>query len=190
MMRRTILGLTVVSIAWGLTGSAAAQTVDNPLYKEWAVWREGATVVIKQESSFGGMAASVAVQTTVLKKLNADKAVLETTSVIEAGGQKVTNGPFPMDLPARYPKFDYKAPPEDKAAEKPKYKETKGRETLTISGKKVDCEWVQYEFEGGTTMKTWSSDQIPGRMVKTVTTDPNTKTVSSTAVIEFKATKR
>lgn len=49
---------------------------------------------------------------------------------------------------------------------------SQGAETIEISGRKLDCEWVEYEIEAAGskgTSKVWSCPDVPGSTVKTVT---------------------
>jgi hypothetical protein len=163
-MQRALFGFAGLVVALGY--ASAQDTVDNPQYQEWAKWREGAFVTLKSESVIDGQVQVVTIQTQTLKKLTAEKAVVEYATTTEAGGQTIKAPPMTLDIVARFPKVkvnptDPKFDPKDI----PKFTETKGRETLTISGKKLDCEWHQVEFMGFTT-KTWTSDQVPGRLVK------------------------
>ena len=187
-MRRTLFGLAVLVLAAAAT--AAADAVDNPQYKEWAKWREGATVTTKSEVAVGGMVQVVTTQTQTLKKLTAEKAGLEIVSVTEAGGQTIKAPPVAYEILAKVPTLkidpkDVKVDPKD--VPKVNVKETKGRETLSVNGKQLACEWHQIEFEG-TTSKTWYSDDVPGRLVKMESRSPEgTTTVRLT---EWKAQKK
>src|SRR4029450_576306 len=112
--------------------------------------------------------------------LTAEKATVEITSATEVAGQTIKAPPMTFDISAKLPKVkvdpvEVKVDPKDT----PKVKETKGRETLTINGKKAECEWVQTEVEG-ITSKMWTSEQIPGRMVKAET---RTKEATSTMLL-------
>jgi hypothetical protein len=169
-MQRTLFGFVSLIVLSAFAVPVSAQeTVDNPQYQEWAKWREGAFTTLKSETVIDGKVQVVTTQTQTLKKLTAEKAVVEITSVTEAAGQTIKSPPITLDIVAKLPKVkidpvDPKVDPKDV----PKYKETKGREALTINGKKVECEWIQFEVDDAVS-KTWYSDQIPGRMVKTQT---------------------
>jgi hypothetical protein len=186
-MPRTLIGFTCFVL---LSATALAQeTIDNPQYQEWAKWKEGAFVTIKSESIVDGKIQVVSTQTQTLKKLTAEKAVVEITGVTEVAGQTIKAPPMTFDFVAKLPKvkFDPKGIPEPDPKAVPKFKETKGRETLTINGKKVECEWIQFEYEG-VTSKTWMSDLIPGRMVKSETRTK--ESVSTMQLTDWKAEKK
>jgi hypothetical protein len=188
-MHRVLFGIASLIVLATLAAPVSAQeTIDNPQYQEWAKWKAGAFATIKSESVVDGKVQLVTTQTQTLKSLTAEKAVVEITSVTEAAGQKISAPPVTFDIVAKLPKVkfdpaDVKVEPKDD----PKVKHTKGRETLTINGKKVECEWVQTEFEG-VTSKMWTSEQIPGRMVKAETrTKESTSTMQLT---DWKAEKK
>jgi hypothetical protein len=189
-MQRTYLRVVALLIASGLTGTAAAQTVENPQYKTWSGWREGASVTMKMETALDGKVQSTVTSTQTLKKLSADKAVIEVSTVTEVSGQTIKQGPIAMDIPARAPKPPAVKPEAEPTnpTEAPKFKESKGRETLTINGKKLQCEWTQLEGEGGYVAKTWSCEDMPLGFVKSVVTVQGMKTISQ--VVEWKGTKK
>lgn len=180
-MRHVLFGFaSFVLLAAASAPVSAQETIDNPQYQEWAKWREGAFVTLRSESVVADKVEVVMTQTQTLKKLTAEKATVEITSVTEAAGQTIKAPPVTFDIVAKLPKVkvdpvEVKVDPKDTA----KVKETKGRETLTINGKKVECEWVQTEIEG-ITSKMWSSEQIPGRIVKA-----ETRTKESTTTMQL-----
>ncbi|MCI0704408.1 MAG: hypothetical protein L0241_25400 [Planctomycetia bacterium] len=189
-MSRTLIGFAGCFVLAVLNAPALAQeTVDNPQYQEWAKWKEGAFVTIKSESSVDGKVQVVTTQTQTLKKLTAEKAVVEITGVTEAAGQTIKAPPVTFDFVAKLPKVkvDPKGIPEPDPKAVPKFKETKGREALTINGKKVECEWIQIEFDGFSS-KTWMSNQIPGRMVKSET--KTKESVTTMQLTDWKAEKK
>ena len=67
------------------------------------------------------------------------------------------------------------------------YKHSKGKESLTVKGQKVDCEWVRTEGPGNDT-KCWSSSQVPGDTVKSITVAGPLK--SNMQLIDWKGEKK
>jgi hypothetical protein len=144
--------------------AAAEETVENPAYKMWSVWKEGAYATMQGENRFGEV-VTVITTTQTLKKVSADKIIIEVTTATVANGQTNKAEPTTLEILAREPKL----PPEVQEQLKAftaKVKQTKGKETLTINGKKLDCEWVRSEGEGNDS-KVWTSNQVPGETVKT-----------------------
>ena len=182
------MGLVVILL---LSGTAPAQTVDNPQYQQWSVWREGASVTWKTESGSKGGVQTTVTQTHTLKKLTAEKAVIEITTVTMAEGQTIKLDPVSMDIPAKAPKVDAPPPGPPPAVGKdaaPKFKQNKGKETLTINGKKLDCEWTKFEMEGGIESATWICPDVPAQLVKSVTKSPFGS--STMVLVEWKGTKK
>src|SRR5262249_17514292 len=142
----------------------AEDLVDNPSYKDWSKWGEGASATLKTESAKSGKTITLSSQKQVLKKLTEEKAVVETSSEITVLGQTTKTNPVSMEIPARLPKV--KADPNSAAAKKPK----QGNEKLTINGKELDCEWYEYELPRGGSSKVWLSNDVPGKTVKSVLT--------------------
>jgi hypothetical protein len=69
-----------------------------------------------------------------------------------------------------------------------KSKETKGRETLTINGRALDCEWYQTEDEDGSLSKFWFCNDVPGRTVKVVAKSQGG--TQTTVLVEWKGAKK
>src|SRR5262245_7913569 len=176
-MRRANLWAAGLLVALGLPAAAAAEDVDSPYYQRWSGWREGATATSKTESVTEGIKGTITA-TATLKRLAADKVVLEVSTVSEFGGQKITTPPVPTDLLARLPK----------AVIEPKGKVTTGRETLTVNGKQLACEWTQVEDEAGEVTKTWTCKDVPGGVVKATTRSANSSSTSQ--LIEWKGDKK
>jgi hypothetical protein len=189
-MRRVQLWAVGLVSVLGLAAPAPAQTVENPQYQLWAVWGEGASATQKTESATVGGVQTAMTQTQTVKRVTADKVVIEITTVTQAAGQTIKAPPVTFDIPARGPKVDAvpTEAPNDAPKDVPKFKETKGRETLTLNGKRLDCEWTQLEVEGGFVTKTWVCNDVPGQAVKMVSSSPYGKT--TTLLVDWKGTKR
>jgi len=114
--------------------------------------------------------------------------VIEMEMATLAAGQE-------MQMPARtieHPAKIEKAEGETAEAAEP-VKVDEGTEELTVNDKKIKSTWVKTEFtrEGTTTVSTvWTSDDIPGNVVKMVSEmkGPMAST-SETTLIDFKAEK-
>ena len=147
-------------------------------------------ITLQSETVVGGMSLGTQKVTQTLKRLTADKAVVEVVTEVTMGGQTIKSPPQSIEHPARLPPGTAKdAPKSDSKEEGPKVRITKGRETLTVSGKQVACEWTQSEA-GGTVTKTWESNDVPGRLVKSVVTDQATKATATTQLVAWKGTRR
>lgn len=178
--------LVALSLVWWFGGVAVAQTVDNPAYQGWSNWREGASVTTKTESAKNGKVESSFKQTQTLKSLSAEKAVVNASMELEVSGKPFTTDPTPTEIVAKF-----KAVPQTKnAPNAAEPKTTKGQEKLTVNGKTLSCEWQEYEIAKGQTVRTWTSDDVPGRTVKMVSTNDTTKTTIVVVVVDWKGTKK
>jgi hypothetical protein len=176
-MQRICLATAGLLITLSLTGSAAAQAGDLPPYKSWAGWREGASTTMKTES-LGEGAKQVITTTVTLKKVAADKVVLDVAMTIEVAGQKFEQPATPIEIEAN----KAESSPDENA------KITRGRETLTINGKKLDCEWTEIATPDKNTKKTWTCKDVPGGIVKETWKSDGSNTLST--LLEFKGQKK
>jgi hypothetical protein len=176
-MKRVLFGVAGLLITLSVTGSAAAQVGDLPPYKSWAGWREGATATMKTESLAAG-AKQIITTTVTLKKVSAEAVVLEVTMAIEIAGQKFQQPAMPIEIRAD----TAESSPDENA------KITRGRETLTVNGKKLDCEWTEIATPGKSTKKTWISKEVPGGVVKETWKSDGSNTLSQ--LLEFKGQRK
>ena len=183
--------IVALSVVWWFGGVAEAQTVDNPVYQVWSIWREGASVTTKTELTKNGKTEAPIKQTQTLKSLSADKAVIDASMELEVNGKPFKTPLAPFEIAAKI-EGSATVPPTKRDPNAPAAapKMNKGQEKLTINGKTVNCEWHEYEIAKGQTVKTWYCDDIPGRVAKMVSTNDTTKTNTVMAVVEFKGAKK
>lgn len=173
---RNILAVAVVLAC----GSAFAEQIDNPQYTAWAKFKPGTSVTTQMQSDMGG--SKTEIETTMtLVEINADKAVVENKSTMNMAGQKMDMPAQKTDVPA---KIDKPATPPGGEAPKADVKESS--EDVDVAGKKVTCKVVEAKTTAnGMNMqsKTWTSDEVPGHLVKSETTsDGAMKGTTSTKV--------
>jgi hypothetical protein len=148
---------------------ARAEQVDNPAYQSWAKQKVGTTVTHENTSAVAGQEfKSEMVQKLV--ELTKDKAVVETTMKLNIPG-----APAPMPqkvvLPAKVDEAEAKPnkmPPGTTGEMK-----EQGSEKVQIAGKSYNCKVFTMVGEAsGAKMsgKTWMSEEVPGRLVKSETT--------------------
>lgn len=184
-----LLFAPVAAIVCMAAPALAADKIDNPMYKMWASYKPGTYVTMKSETDMGGT-KSTSTTTTKLIEVTADKLVLEMTmtSKVEVPGVDIpaTTNTMKQDVPAKMDK-----PAEQKTDEKaPKPKE--GEEELTVNGKKIKCKWIEMTMEQGgtkTVSKSWTSDEVPGKTVKTETKMDGTDKPITMVVTDFKIVK-
>jgi hypothetical protein len=105
-----------------------------------------------------------------LTGLTADKATVESATTMMGNTNKTS-----IDIPLAATQTT--TPPPTGSA--PSANVKSGTETLTIAGKSLSCKWTETESEAGgnkTVVKVWMSEEVPGFVVKTVTTTKGTMT--------------
>ena len=163
-MKKLILSAVVVLMA--VAASPAAddkKKVENPIFKSWAKYKPGTSVVMKTSLDAGGMPLET-VTTTTLVEVKDDKVVVEVESVTKFMGKETKAPATKQDLLKEYevgkvPDTDPKVKPEGKTED--------GKKKLKVGGTEFECQWVKYtgkEVES----ETYISDDVPGMMVKTV----------------------
>jgi hypothetical protein len=187
-MNRTTFRIAGLFALLTLAGPVAAEeTVENPEYKKWAVWKEGAYATLKGENRFGDT-VTVVTSTQTLKAVTAEKVVVEVTTVVVTNGQTTKAPPTTMEFRAREPKLPADVLRQaEEAARKVAAQTTKGKETLTINGQKLACEWSRLQSEG-IDSRAWMCDDVPNQVVKMESVTGPLK--GSMVLIDWKGTKK
>jgi hypothetical protein len=167
-----IFAPTVSAVEKDSSKSAQRTTSIHP----WVSFNPGSWVEIKSTSvtQTAGKEKTTVIGTkiTLLEK-TADKVVLENEMTVDGDTTKTK-----FDLPLKgYSDVE----PEGMTVLKT------GSETITIAGKSVTCETMEASMNAGGTkilFKRWTSGQVPGSMVKSVTSSDGSQ--STAEVIDFK----
>lgn len=141
--------------------------IDNPEYANWSKFKPGTTATLKMVTEAGGNKTP----STVISKLlevKDDKLVLEMDTETELMGK-------PFKVPAqkrdvtKTVEVDAKAADATKAG-KPEGTFEEGTETLKVGGTEVRTKWYKYKAKaeglGETSGQLWTSDEVPGMLVK------------------------
>lgn len=184
-----------VMVGWSAFAVSAEEKVDNPEYKHWAQFKPGSFAEVKMESTVMGTKTK-AVTITTLKQLTVEKAVVEVKMTSEAMGQKMEMPPSTQDIPAKIEKQDL-PDLEPKKGKQPDGTEVlevkKGKEEVKIDDKKIATEWLESKVKTGDstiTSKVWTSEEIPGHIVKMTTkVDGQMKSETEGKLERFKADK-
>ncbi|MBN2560732.1 MAG: hypothetical protein JXQ75_07375 [Phycisphaerae bacterium] len=173
----------------GLVVSAAQaeDLVDSPEYKHWSQFKPGSQSVFKTVSTMMGQ-KSESTMTTTLKELTAEYAIVEIEIVATIAGKNHTMPKQKRKVPAKVSKEEAKKQLE------PEGKIKEGKEDLEVAGKKIKTKWIEMVTKhGDSTMesKIWTSDEVPGQVVKTLTKMKGpTTTTSEGILVKFKAEKK
>ena len=170
MMRLTRFAAVAAVLALAAGPAAAQDTIDNPEFASWSKFKKGTSVTLKSTSEVMGMTTEVLL-TTTLVETGADKLVVETATVAKVNGMEFKTPGMKRDVTKTLtlPKGVKK---EEVAAGKPPGSLEEGTETLKVAGTEVKTKWYKFTAEVDKTKtegKTWMSDDVPGRLVKSET---------------------
>ena len=167
-MKKIVCLFALICMTLVAAPAMAAELVDNPTYKSWTKFKPGTSVTYVQEMTMGGTNMNMEMIQT-LKEVSAERAVVEVAvknSMMPAGGQtQSVNIPAKVDAAAA--ENSGKLPPGFQGEVK-----SLGKETIKVGDKAYETEVSEFKgeqsqhgmkFEG----KTWTSNEVPGQMVKT-----------------------
>jgi hypothetical protein len=181
------LALIVATGALAVFAAAAtAEEVDHPAYLSWARLPMGTSVTLRSVTEAKGNTITTTT-TTTLKQLDPDKAVLEIHKVSDATGKRVVSAPETYEQRRKFPLF-----PGVKKEDigKPLKALDQGEESLNLAGKEYKAVWFDTKTrgDGGLTWhtRTWMSDDIPGRLLKSITRIPQASTTITVELTELK----
>lgn len=162
--RLTLYAVACICLMAGVS-RAADELVDNPAYKSWSKLKVGSIVTLESNTDVGGQKFKTEM-TQKLVEITADKAVVEIIIKFDIPGAKPP--------PAQKQTFAAKVKKEEatvgKLPEGMKGEvKDKGTEKVKVAGKEYDCK--VYEFTGEqqgvkSTGKTWTTEEIPGTLLK------------------------
>lgn len=162
-----------------------AEKKESAARHPWGSFKVGSYVAGKTTTAMevAGRKMNTVIETkTTLVDLSADKATIETE--MTAAG-KTTKTKTEVPLTAGTPGTPTATP----AANAPALKT--GTESITIAGKSLNCKWTEMETEvngAKTVTKTWMSEDVPGGVVKMVSTASGAmKSETTMEVVDFKA---
>jgi hypothetical protein len=178
---------------------AVAEEADNPVYKDWSPFKPGSFVTYKAATDAAGVTTE-AEMTYTLKEVTPEKVVLEIKMVTIAAGMKVETPGELMEFPAKGEGDDVMVGDIDMTGmvdvtEVKTDAQTveEGEEELEINGQKITTQRLKVITEDAgskVTATLWYSDDIPGRMVKSLTEVAGpVKTTSEMTLIDYKTIK-
>jgi hypothetical protein len=164
--------IIVVMAAFGGPVALAGQ-IDNPSYGYWAKFKPGSTQKTTTDSVAVGQKTTIEIVTTLLE-VTPDKITVETKTDATAGDTKLKQRVRKQDVPAKI----------DQRADASEIKHS--TETITAAGKTYACQ-VSEETREGLVMKTWTSEEVPGGVVKA---EMRSEGLSITTLLVDSTTKR
>lgn len=184
-----------VIVGWSALAVSAGERVDNPDYQHWAQFKVGSFSQTKVTNVALGQKSETTV-TTTLKELTAEKAIVEVRTVGGVVGQKSFDTARQWGIGAKIEKANLRIEPKEKG-KLPDGREVldvkRGTEELEVAGQKIKTDWTETKIKHESliiVMKTWTSDDIPDRTVKTVSTTEGELESKSEVILEkFKSDK-
>ncbi len=181
-----ILLLGVIACFGGDT-TASAWQVDSPLYKSWAQFPVGTKIKIESVTMVDDNEESRVETTTTaeLVSLTPDKAiVLKTEAVRSAGTEEAVASRRSTIRRKFYPPPSVR--PEDVG--KPPRSAEQGEEEIEMLGKTYQAVWYVTEGvteNGKSFAKTWISEEVPGKLLKSVIRVPASGKTTTKTLVEL-----
>jgi hypothetical protein len=176
-MRKTWTVIALLGVLIGCGGKSAdtssgggTDTTPAVAKNPWGSFKVGSYETMKATTTteVAGNKTNMATETKMtLINLTADKATVETATTV-MGNTSKTNIDIPLTA------TQTATPP---TGSTPNANVKSGTETLTIAGKSLNCKWTETESEAGgnkTVAKVWTSEEVPGFVVKMVTSTKGT----------------
>ena len=175
-----LFAATVVAVLVAPT-IGSAETVESPIYKSWARTKVGTVVTVKSVTRMKGDTIESSIRYTLVA-LSPEMATLE--AVASSGG--VESSPRKLEYRRDFPLF-----PGLKKEDigKPDGATENGREPLTMAGQVYPTQWyvTKGKTEAGESIaRTWTSEDVPGMLLRSVIEVPAAGKVTTIEVVEIK----
>ncbi len=163
----------------------AGVSVDNPQYQSWSKFAVGTVTVLRATSETEGVEGkTVTTTTTRLLELSPEHVKLESQIRSRRyDGHEESNPPSTVRIPARLV-----LPAGVKPADTAKADE-QGEEVVTLAGRKYAARWHRGKDrnEGGeVTITTWTSPEVPGNLLKSVSRTSGVRKLVTIELVEVK----
>jgi hypothetical protein len=179
-MRVVAIALCVLLAA---SSFAAAEMIDNPQYQGWAKRNPGSSAMLKGKTVAMGHTMDMEM-TQKLIEVTPEEVVIEASTVMTMLGNKLPAQTMKQNIPAKVEK-DPSA--EDPTQPKVEWKE--GEEKVEVMGKSFTCKVYESSMkQGNSTMvaKVWSTEEVPGGMVKMqATVDGDMKSETTMELVSY-----
>ena len=157
----------VIALAAAPVLSVAAEKMDNPEFKAWSQQKAGTIVTYKATNDFGGMKSETTI-TNKLIEVGAEKAVVETSTVTTVAGMEIKGPATKRDV---LKSVDVPAGKKPDNIGKPEGTFEEGTEDVKVGGTTYKTKWYKFKTEKPVKAQgqIWTSDEVPGQLVKMVT---------------------
>ncbi len=160
--------------------------IDNPVYKNWSKFPVGSSVSYRSTTTTEGF-RNVQEYTLELKAKGPDRITIEKRlSVIDSNGIRMNYPAMTSENPRQYQLPKGAKPPSSQ--KQPGLKE-EGEEDLEVLDRTIRTRWFKATTKveaGDMHTHSWSSDAIPGGLVKAVNETPATGSINTVEIIALK----
>lgn len=178
--------LAPIALACLLAPPAAAEEVDHPAYLSWSRHPVGTAIVMRSRSTSPARTLTTTT-TTTLHELKPDEAVLRVVRESDATEGLIRSPVETRRLFRRFPLFGA-AKKEDVG--RPVGAIDRGEETIAVAGREYRAVWFDTKGKGDGglewTTRTWMSDEVPDRLLKSVTRFPAADTTVTVEMIDLR----
>ncbi|MDX2036788.1 MAG: hypothetical protein SFX72_09055 [Isosphaeraceae bacterium] len=161
------------------------EEVEFPTYTSWASRPIGTTVTIRSKS-VGPVRTVTSSITSKLLEVGPEKLVIENVRTSDATGETQTSYPERLEIRRKFPLFP--GVKKEDIGKPPKTAIATGTEVLDLAGRKINAFWYDEKGSveaGPTESRTWLSNDVPGRMVKSVIKVPIANLTITRELVEF-----
>jgi hypothetical protein len=162
------------------------ERIDNPIYASWAKFPKGTAVVYREVTSQNNT-ETVTIKTFTLADLTDELAIVEMQATTTTPDGTTTEYP---PITFRNGKFTTVAPDTDRQRIGKAGKPTEeGEETLEIAGRTFRTTWYKTKGRveaGEELIQIWSSEEVPGGLVKSVNQVPVINKLNTVELVEIK----
>jgi hypothetical protein len=151
-----------LALVLALVSIAGAEMVANPEYQSWSRFKPGTVTKMETRSVSNGREIRSEI-TNKLLEVTPQKLVIETTTVLDASGQKMQSPTVTRDVPAE---MDEALVARSDPARNPDIKQSE--ETRSVNGKDYVCKVLTHTTENNgmkSVSRTWHSPDVPGGIV-------------------------
>lgn len=150
-------------------GASLARAENNPAYDSWAKHGVGSSVKIKGTTEAAGQKTEMEVTQTLTEKTD-EKVVIEVKNTMIMMGNKMDTPATKLEIPAKSP-AGQGTPSEE--AKKAGFEVKESEEKVTVAGKEYAAKVIESTGKQNgmdIVAKVWTSTDMPGLMLKTVST--------------------
>lgn len=186
MTKKLLLAFTMFVITTAARpAQAQREQAENPTYRNWNGFAPGTAVTYRSWTESAEGKSEVLVTYELLDRTE-EKIVINMTTIAQLNDEKIKHPPQRLEN-RRF----FRLPPGVSEAEfgKPRGVLAEGEETVEVSGRSFKTKWYRARTTGdaGETFTTsWSSEQIPGRLVKSISETPKTRSVTKVELVDVK----